>query len=152
MLDNIIEENKIADVNFTFSKTEKGLINKNIISKAEEKYLEEFPKRNSDKLRYEVGKIAELFVNNQESNRYAQLLSKKASKNKIIKQVQNFKESEINILNYNNKKMKAQITYKDLAKEYNLVLDMNVVSEGRLFVRNFEVNKKISKKTSFINN
>ena len=132
MLENLVEEkqsqnNLICDTN-----------NKFIITTAEEKYLSEFPKRDSDKLRFEVGKIAEMFVANKESNRYAHLLSKKASKNKIIRQVQNVKETDISIIDYDNKKMKAQVTYKDLSKEYNLFLDMNVVSQGRLFVRDFK--------------
>ena len=122
--------------------TVEKLIDKFVIATAEDKYLAEFPKRDSDKLRFEVGKIAEMFVSNQESNRYAQLLSKKASKNKFIKQVQNVKETDISIIDYDNKKMKAQITYKDLTKEYNLVFDMNVVSQGRLFVKDFEIKKK----------
>lgn len=132
MLENLVEEkqsqnNLICDTS-----------NKFVITTAEEKYLSEFPKRDSDKLRFEVGKIAEMFVTNKESNRYAMLLSKKASKNKIIKQVQNVKETDISIIDYDNKKMKAQVTYKDLSKEYNLFLDMNVVSQGRLFVRDFK--------------
>lgn len=132
MLENLVEEkqsqnNLICDTS-----------NKFVITIAEEKYLSEFPKRDSDKLRFEVGKIAEMFVANKESNRYAHLLSKKASKNKIIRQVQNVKETDISIIDYDNKKMKAQVTYKDLSKEYNLFLDMNVVSQGRLFVRNFK--------------
>ena len=121
--------------------TAEKLTDKFVIATAEDKYLAEFPKRDSEKLRFEVGKIAEMFVTNQESNRYAMLLSKKASKNKIIKQVQNVKDSKISILEYDNKKMKAQVTYKDLKKEYNLVLDMNVVSQGRLFVHDFKTNK-----------
>lgn len=136
MLENLVEEKQIQDN--LICDTSNKIIDKFVITTAEEKYLSEFPKRDSDRLRYEVGKIAELFVANQESNRYARLLSKKASKNKIIKQVQKVKETEISILDYDNKKMKAQITYKDLAKEYNLVFDMNVVSQGRLFVRDFK--------------
>ncbi len=132
MLENLVEE----------KQTQNNLIcdtsNKFVITTAEEKYLSEFPKRDSDKLRFEVGKIAEMFVANKESNRYAHLLSKKASKNKIIRQVQNVKETDISIIDYDNKKMKAQVTYKDLSKEYNLFLDMNVVSQGRLFVRDFK--------------
>lgn len=108
---------------------------------AEEKYLSEFPKRDSDKLRYEVGKIAELLVGDKESNRYTNYLRKKASKNKIVKEIQSFKEPEISILDYNNNKMKAKVTYKDLTKEYSLILDMNTVSQGRLFVRGFNIRK-----------
>ena len=130
MLLNIIEENNII----------KEVENSKNIS-AEEKYLLEFPKRDSEKLKYEVGKIAELLVGNQESNRYTNYLRKKVSQNKIIKQIQNSKETEINILSYDNNKMKAEITYKDLVKEYSLVLDMNTVSQGRLFVRDFNIKK-----------
>ncbi len=132
MLENLVEEKQIQD-NLICDTS-----NKFAITTAEEKYLSEFPKRDSDKLRFEVGKIAEMFVANKESNRYAMLLSKKASKNKIIRQVQNVKETDISIIDYDNKKMKAQVTYKDLSKEYNLFLDMNVVSQGRLFVRDFK--------------
>lgn len=134
MLLNIIEENNII----------KEVENSKNIS-AEEKYLLEFPKRDSEKLKYEVGKIAELLVGNQESNRYTNYLRKKVSQNKIIKQIQNSKETEINILSYDNNKMKAEITYKDLVKEYSLVLDMNTVSQGRLFVRDFNIRKKLFK-------
>ena len=117
----------------------------NTLTQLEEKYLLEFPKRDSEKLKYEVGKIAELLVGNQESNRYTNYLRKKVSQNKIIKQIQNSKETEINILSYDNNKMKAEITYKDLVKEYSLVLDMNTVSQGRLFVRDFNIRKKLFK-------
>lgn len=134
MLLNIIEENNII----------KEVENSKNIS-AEEKYLLEFPKRDSEKLKYEVGKIAELLVGNQESNRYTNYLRKKVSQNKIIKQIQNSKETEINILSYDNNKMKAEITYKNLVKEYSLVLDMNTVSQGRLFVRDFNIRKKLFK-------
>lgn len=143
MLDNIIEENKTIN-NLIYNIDEES-VHKFEVSKAEEKYLLDFPQRDSDKLRFEVGKIAELLVGNMESNRYTELLRKKASKNKIIKQVQNSKEIDINILDYNNKKMKAQVTYNDLAKEYSLFLDMNVVSQGRLFVWDFDT-KKFNKK------
>ena len=134
MLLNIIEENNII----------KEVENSKNIS-AEEKYLLEFPKRDSEKLKYEVGKIAELLVGNQECNRYTNYLRKKVSQNKIIKQIQNSKETEINILSYDNNKMKAEITYKDLVKEYSLILDMNTVSQGRLFVRDFNIRKKLFK-------
>lgn len=126
MLDSIIDEKKVLN--------------------AEEKYLAEFPKRDSDKLRYEVGKIAELLVGNQESNRYTNYLRKKANKNKIIQQMNNSKETEISILDYDNKRMKAKVTYKYLAKEYSLILDMNAVSQGRLFVWDFDTKKKWSKR------
>ena len=127
MLDSIIKDENIIKENFCRSLS------------AEEKYLLEFPKRDSEKLKYEVGKIAELLVGNQESNRYTNYLRKKVSQSKVIKQIQNSKDTEINILSYDNKKMKAKIIYKDLAKEYSLFLDMNAVSQGRLFVRNFNI-------------
>ena len=143
MLKNIIDENRIDNFNLISNDLDKKqLISNHIISKAEEEYLAEFPKRDSEKLRYEVEKIAELLVENRESNRYTNLLRKKASKNKIIRKVQNFKETEISILYYNNGKMKAEVTYKDLAKEYSLVLEMNTVSQGRLFVWDFDINKR----------
>ena len=147
MLKNIIDENRIDNFNLISNDLDKKqLISNHIISKAEEEYLAEFPKRDSEKLRYEVEKIAELLVENRESNRYTNLLRKKASKNKIIRKVQNFKETEISILYYNNGKMKAEVTYKDLAKEYSLVLDMNTVSQGRLFVWKFDINKRKRRK------
>ena len=130
MLDSIIKDENIIKENFCRSLS------------AEEKYLLEFPKRDSEKLKYEVGKIAELLVGNQESNRYTNYLRKKVSQSKVIKQIQNSKDTEINILSYDNKKMKAKIIYKDLAKEYSLFLDMNAVSQGRLFVRNFNIEKR----------
>lgn len=147
MLKNIIDENRIDNFNLISNDLDKKqLISNHIISKAEEEYLAEFPKRDSEKLRYEVEKIAELLVENRESNRYTNLLRKKASKNKIIRKVQNFKETEISILYYNNGKMKAEVTYKDLAKEYSLVLEMNTVSQGRLFVWDFDINKRKRRK------
>ena len=147
MLKNIIDENRIDNFNLISNDLDKKqLISNHIISKAEEEYLAEFPKRDSEKLRYEVEKIAELLVENRESNRYTNLLRKKASKNRIIRKVQNFKETKISILDYNNGKMKAEVTYKDLAKEYSLVLEMNTVSQGRLFVWDFDINKRKRRK------
>ena len=143
MLENLMEEKQNQD-NLIYD-TKNNLNNKFIVTSAEERYLSEFPKRDSDKLRFEVGKIAEMFVANQESNRYTKFLSKKASKNKIINQVQNVKETDISIIDYDNKKMKAQVTYKDLTKEYNLVFDMNVVSQGRLFIRDYRIKEQRKK-------
>lgn len=105
---------------------------------AEKNYLKEFPKRTSEELKYEIGKIAELLVENKESNRYTEILRRKASKDKKI---QDMKQIEsVDIIKFENGKMKAGILYRNL--DYKLVLDMETVSRGRLFLNGYNTVKK----------
>lgn len=108
---------------------------------AEKKYFQDFPKKTSDDLKYEIGKIAELLLDNKPCNRYTEIVRKKANKDKKIQDLKNIKDVEIKIINYDNKKVKAQILFKDLTEDYNLNFDMDAVSQGRLFLNGYTTKK-----------
>lgn len=115
---------------------------KKINENAEKNYLQDFPKRTSDDLKYEIGKIAELLLDNKPCNRYTETVRKKANKDKKIQEFKVIKDTEIKIIDYDNKKMKAQILFKNLSKDYKLNLDMDAVSRGRLFLNGYTTEKE----------
>ena len=114
---------------------------KKINENAEKNYLQDFPKRTSNDLKCEIGKIAELLLDNKPCNRYTEAVRKKAKKDKKVQEFKVIKDTEIKIIDYDNKKLKAQILFKDLSKDYKLDLDMDAVSRGRLFLNGYTTGK-----------
>ena len=70
--------------------------NESIIAKeAEENYLKDFPKYTIKDLKIEIEKIADILIENQESNRYTDILREKVKKDYRIKAI---KEGFVNSL------------------------------------------------------
>ena len=109
----------------------------------QEKYLSKFPKRTEESIKTELEKVTGLLMQDQESNRYSEILRKKFSNDKNIKKFKNFENSNVDSVEFNdeNNKMKANVLFQNLNEKYNLTLDINVVSQGRIFVRDFKAKK-----------
>ncbi len=113
-----------------------------ILSKeAEEKYLKEFPNHSIEDLKLEIEKVADIFVDNQESNRYTELLRQKAKNDEKISKLKDAVIEDVEIIKYNRGILKARINYKDYVYKYKLILNMNTVTRGRVFLNNYFVFK-----------
>lgn len=113
-----------------------------IKKEAEEKYLKEFPDYTIFRLKSEIETIADILVDNQESNRYTELLRKKASKDEKIKCLKDAVVEDIDIVRYNKGNLKAKVKYKDYDYKYSMVLNLSTVSRGRVFLNNYLVYKE----------
>ena len=109
---------------------------------AEEKYLKQFPNYTIKDLKLEIEKIADILVDNQESNRYTEVLRQKAKNDDKIKRLKDTVIQDVDIMKYNRGILKAKVKYKDFENEYSLVLNMNTVTRGRVFLNNYYVFKE----------
>ena len=109
---------------------------------AEKKYLKEFPDYTIFKLKSEIETIADILVDNQESNRYTELLREKASKDEKVKSLKDAVIEDVDIVRYNKGNLKAKVKYRDYKYKYSMVLNLSTVSRGRVFLNNYLVYKE----------
>lgn len=117
--------------------------NESIIAKeAEENYLKDFPKYTIKDLKIEIEKIADILIDNQESNRYTDILREKVKKDYRIKAIKDLIPENVELMKYNKKTLRARVEYNDYNYTYFLVLDMEPVTKGRVFVNDYYIFKK----------
>lgn len=127
------------------------LINESIVKKESEKlYKNDFPNKTIKDIEREIEIIADKLIDNQETNRYTERLREKAEKDYKIKILQKLCLENAKIVNYKNKKMKAKVKFRDFNEEYYMLMDMKVVSRGRIFLNSYKILKnriRIKKET-----
>jgi len=127
------------------------LTNESILKKESENlYEKDFPSKSVKEIEREIEIIADKLLYNQETNRYTEKLRQKAKKDYKVKILRKLCLDNAKIINYKNKKMKAKVKFKDYNEEYYMLMDMKVVSKGRIFLNSYKILKnriRIKKET-----
>lgn len=136
---------------YLLSNQKYHLTNESILKKeSEEQYKKDFPNKSIKDIEREIEIIADKLVYNQETNRYTANLREKAKYDYKIKILKKLCLDNAKIINYKNKKMKAKVKFRDYNDEYYMLMDMKVVSRGRIFLNSYKVLKnriRIKKET-----
>lgn len=119
-------------------KEKNGIELKSILSaEAEEKYLKEFSENNIKDLKIQIEKVADMLISGDESNRYTENLRKRAQKDEQIIALKNAVVEKVELIKYTGDDLKARINYKDYNNKYSMILSMNTVVKGRVFLNNY---------------
>ena len=116
-------------------------IDNKIIKEFEEKY----PYKTVKDLTIEIEKISDMLLGNEESNRYTYWLQEKATSDKKLDKIRNLLPSSINFLDYKNNKLKVQLNFLNQNKEYTLIMYLDIVARGRVFLKKYRTMKRIVK-------
>ena len=84
-----------------------------------------------------------MLLDNQESNRYTYKLQQKAKKDYKLEVFRKEIPNSVEILNYKKGKLKAQVNYMLGQTEYTLIMYMNIVRKGRIFLKNYKSMKRV---------
>ena len=108
---------------------------------AEDKYGTLYPQNSIDDLKNEIEKVAELLISGEESNRYTEILRKKAEKDSRVQELKDAIVEKVEIVKYVDDNLKARIKYKDYDNIYTLILSFNTVTSGRVFLTKYFIFK-----------
>lgn len=134
----------IAMFGFLINEIHKGRyeVDNSILEKeAEGKYEVLYPKNSINDLKDEIEKIAELLIAGEETNRYTELLRRKAENDERMHEISNAVTEKVELVKYVNDVLKARIKYKDYENEYTLILSFSTVTGGRVFLNDYFVFK-----------
>ena len=121
-----------------------------LMQEAETKYGILYPDKSIDDLKNEIEKVAELLIAGEESNRYTELLRRKAQKDVRVQELKDAIVENVELVKYVGDVLKARIKYKDYDYEYALILSFSTVTAGRVFLNSYFIfkNKMIMKEVS----
>ena len=123
----------ISDVRKGKYKTKNNSI---LAKEAEVKYTDEFPEHSIQELKLE---IADILVNHESSNRYTEALRQKSKHDDKMKILKKLLPSNVEIIKYVDGILKARVKYQDDNTEYSLILSMNTVTTGRVFLNSYYI-------------
>ena len=109
--------------------------------RAENLYSKDFPDKKIEDLEKEIEIIADKLIDYQQTNRYTENLREKAKKDYKIKILKKLCLDDAKIVNYRNKKMKAKVKFKDYDEEYYMLMNLNIVNKGRIFLNSYKILK-----------
>ena len=113
----------------------------------EEKYFKsfqkDFPERDIESLKIEIEKISDMLLDNQESNRYTYRIQEKAKNDYKLDEFRKEIPDNVEILKYKKRNLKAQVNYVLGKTEYTLIMYMNIVRKGRIFLKNYKSMKRV---------
>ena len=124
-------------VNQRYKLKSGSLIQKGI----EDSYNKDFPNKKIEDLEKEIQIVADKLIENQKTNRYTENLREKAQKDYKIKILKKLCLDDAKIVNYRNKKMKAKVKFKDYDEEYYMLMNLKLVSKGRIFLNSYKILK-----------
>jgi hypothetical protein len=106
-------------------------------------FHKDFPDKDMQSLKIEIEKISDMLLDNQESNRYTYKIQEKAKNDYKLDEFRNEIPDSVDILNYKDGKLKAQVNYLTDGKECTLIMYMNIVKKGRIFLNNYKTMKRV---------
>lgn len=122
-------------------------IKNNIESNLEEESLNnfknDFPDKDITFLKIEIEKICDMLLDNQESNRYTYKIQEKAKNDYKLNEFREEIPNSVEILDYKKGKLKAQVNYLLGKTEYTLIMYMDTVQKGRVFLKNYKSMKRV---------
>ena len=86
-----------------------------------------------------------MLLGNEESNRYTYRLQEKARLDKNLERIRNLIPNSVNILDFKNNNLKAQVNYLYGDDEYTIIMYMNVVAKGRVFLKKYKTMRSVVK-------
>ena len=117
-------------------------VNDSILAQeAETKYGILYPDKSIEDLKNEIEKVAELLMAGEESNRYTELLRRKAQKDTRMQELKDAVVENVELIKYVGDVLKAKIRYKDYDYEYTLILSFSTVTAGRVFLNSYFIFK-----------
>jgi hypothetical protein len=116
--------------------------NESILSKeACLKYENEFPEYSIEELKREIETVADILISHERSNRYTEVLRQKAKDDEKIKKLKKAVVEDVELIKYSEGDLKARVKYRDYENEYSLILSMNTVSMGKVFLNSYYIFK-----------
>lgn len=116
-------------------------IEEELIKEFESKY----PNKTAKDLKIEIEKISDMLLCNEESNRYTYRIQEKASKDIKLNKFRKTIVDSVNLLNFKGNKLKAQVNFLDKNNEYTIIMYMDVVARGRVFLKKYKTMRRIVK-------
>lgn len=109
------------------------------------RFENEYPNKTAKDLKVEIEKISDMLLGNEESNRYTYRLQEKASNDRKLDKIRTIIPDNVSLLTLKDHKLKAQVNYLNENKEYTIIMYMNVVAKGRVFLKKYKTMKRILK-------
>lgn len=106
-------------------------------------FQRDFPEKDMNFLKIEIEKISDMLLDNEESNRYTYKIQEKAKNDYKLDEFRNEIADSVEILDYKKGKLKAQVNYLLGKTEYTLIMYMDIVKKGRVFLKNYKSMKRI---------
>jgi hypothetical protein len=106
-------------------------------------FHKDFPEKDMQSLKIEIEKISDMLLDNQESNRYTYKIQEKAKNDYKLDEFRNEIADSVDILNYKDGNLKAQVNYLTGTKECTLIMYMKIVKKGRIFLNNYKSMKRV---------
>lgn len=106
-------------------------------------FKSDYPEKDIDFLKIEIEKISDMLLDNQESNRYTYRIQEKAKNDYRLDEFRNEIPDSVEILDYKKGKLKAQVNYILGKTEYTLIMYMDIVTKGRVFLKNYKSMKRV---------
>lgn len=103
------------------------------------KYTNEFPDYSIQDLKIEIEKVADILVNHEASNRYTEALRQKSKNDDKMKILKKLLPNNVEIIKYVDGVLKARVKYQDNNTEYSLILSMNTVTTGKVFLNSYYI-------------
>jgi len=101
-----------------------------------------YPNKNIKDLKIEIEKISDMLLGNEESNRYTKKVQKKATRDNNLYAFKDLIPDSVDILELDGNQLEAQVNYKDYKNEYTIIMYMNIVAKGRVFLKNYKTMKR----------
>lgn len=102
-------------------------------------YTNEFPNYSIQDLKIEIEKVADILVNHEASNRYTEALRQKSKNDDKMKILKKLLPNNVEIIKYVDGVLKARVKYQDDNTEYSLILSMNTVTTGKVFLNSYYI-------------
>ena len=83
-----------------------------------------------------------MLLGNEESNRYTYRLQEKASNDRKLERIRKIIPDNVSLLTLKDHKLKAQVNYLNENKEYTIIMYMDVVAKGRVFLKKYKTMKR----------
>ncbi len=116
----------------------------NVIPKAKlEELKKDFPEKDINALKIEIEKISDMLLDNQESNRYTYKIQEKAKNDYKLQEFRNELPDSVEIIDYDSGKLTAQVSYISGKIEYILIMYMDIVKKGRVFLKKYKSMKRV---------
>lgn len=130
---------------YEFSSSKYKVITKDMSLIEEEslkKFHEDYPEKDLNFLKIEIEKISDMLLSNEESNRYTQKIQEKAFNDYKLNEFRNIIPDDVKIMNYENGQLKAQVNYILGKTEYILIMYMETVTKGRVYLKKYRSLKR----------
>lgn len=83
-----------------------------------------------------------MLLDNEDSNRYTSKVQRMAKEDEELDNIRKNLPNSVNLLYLKNNELKAQVNYLNENKEYTIIMYMNLVAKGRVFLKKYKTMKR----------